>query len=141
MIPLAVLAWLKKALGWVVRNWQIVLAAAVVLAVVWLFDDWRDRGRLLDAERAARAGAEAVAGQWQGIAEEQAAGIKLLGEQTVEYRKILREELAATVLIETKWREVPVEVTRIIHEAPDCESAVLGVGNALGELAPAGGAP
>jgi len=136
-----ILAALKKAVGWVVKNWALVLSVVAVLAVVWLFDDWGDRGRLLEAERAARAGAEATANEWRTVAENQAANIRKLGEQTADYQMLLEDALAVATKVETRWIKVPAEVTVAVHDAPDCEAAVVKVGAILARMAEEGGAP
>lgn len=141
MIPLMLLDWAKRAVGWIVKNWQTVLVASAILAVAWLYTGWRHRGELLEAERAARAGAEATATQWKGIATEQAEGIKRLGEATVRYKAVVADLLKTAAAIRTEYVEVPVEITKIIREAPDCETAVVKAGAVLADMADDGGAP
>lgn len=136
-----ILAALKKAGAWVVENWALVLSVVAIAAVVWLYDDWRDRGELLEAERAARAGAEQTANHWKAVAEEQAEGIRKLGEQTADYQALLDDALEVVGTIRTKYVKVPVEVTKVVHEAPDCQTAVVDVGAVLARMAEEGGAP
>lgn len=135
----------SAAWKWLRENWRgaatVFILCAALGALGWLWQDWRHRGELLDAERAARAGAEATASQWQTVAKQQAAEIEKLGEATDDYQELLDDALSVVGQIRTEYVRVPVEVSAAVREAPDAESAVLDVGKILAQMAREGGAP
>jgi len=135
----------SAAWKWLRQNWRgaatVFALCAALGALGWLWQDWRHRGELLEAERAARAGAEATASQWKTVAETQAAEIEKLGDATADYQMLLDDALSVVGQIRTEYVRIPTEVSTAVREAPDAESAILDVGKILAQMAREGGAP
>lgn len=122
-------------LRWLVGHWRELTIGAAVVGLLWLFDDWRDRGRELELARQAAAGVRLERDSWRAAAAACSKGTEELRRRADAFELRLRHELEREPDVVTEYRD-RLRVVESTIEGDSCAEFVRQAGELLAGVTP-----
>ena len=122
-------------LKWIAGHWREVTIGAAVVALLWLVDDWRDRGRELTAWRQAAAGVSLERDQWRAAAAECTKATREARNQADAFELRLAAELEREPEFVTEYRD-RVRLVESTIQSKECTEALHQAAEVLAGVTP-----
>jgi hypothetical protein len=122
-------------LKWALDHWKELTLGALLVGLLWLVDDWRDRGREVKAWREAAAGVRLERDAWREAASTCTKATRELRKRADAFELRLALELEREPELVTVYRERATAL-EAVDETQPCTEAVRQVGELLAGVTP-----